>query len=236
MNAPDRAGQDFAGIARVSVPTLVDAAVLELRKLILSGQLKPGEHLVEERLTDRLGISRAPVREALNVLQGEGIVEKLDRRGFMVVAMTSKDVQEIYSLRMALERLAVELGVPVTETDRLVPMKQALENMREAATQGNDEGVLAANSAFHRGLVGLASHERLERTYESMQIQLHLCMAYNLKLRQRLYSDPQDSVVRHRALLDKVIEGDREAVLHDLKHHGAASFLDHLDELLSASD
>jgi len=236
MNGPKDVPQDFSGMTLVSVPTLVDAAAYELRKLIFSGQMKPGEHLVEERLTARLGVSRAPVREALGLLQRDGIVQKVDRHGFMVVAITAQDVREIYSLRMALERFAIELGTPVREKSRLEPIERALENMRDAATNSDEESLLAANSAFHRGLVGLAGHQRLEQTYDSLQMQMRLCMAYNLEFRQRLYSDPQDSVVRHQSLLTKVIEGDTDAVLDGLKHHGAASFLDHLDELLGSAD
>ncbi|MEU8251390.1 GntR family transcriptional regulator [Nonomuraea sp. NPDC048916] len=225
-------GGNSLGVAKLSVPTLVEVAITEIRKLILSGQLKPGERLIEERLTEILGISRPPVREALRVLQRDGIVQSQPRHGFIVVPITAKDVREIYSLRMALERLAVDLGVPVRDPARLAPLRTALDEMRAAAELNDDEGILFANSAFHRALIALPGHSRLERAYDSLVMQLSLCMAYNLKFRQRLHRGSQDSVVRHESLLRKIELGDKDALIHEIEHHGAETFLDHLDELI----
>lgn len=226
---------DSMGISLVSVPTVVDAAVVELRKLIMSGQLRPGERLVEERLTERLGVSRPPLREALRLLQRDGLVQSSPRRGFIVIPMTADEVREIYTLRMALERLAVELAVPLSDVAAAKPLQAAMEEMRAAVDARDDDRILDANSVFHRALVGLARHSRLERTYDALRMQMSLCMAYNLKLRQRLYENFDDAVERHESLLQKVLDGDRDAALRELQHHGADSFLSHLDELLGSA-
>src|SRR5712691_11360611 len=104
------------GPGGIVAPSVVDIVVEELHTLILSGSLRPGERLVEERLTERFGISRPPLREALRVLQQEGLVQRLPRRGAIVTPLDADDVREIYSLRWALERLAIELALPVRDS------------------------------------------------------------------------------------------------------------------------
>lgn len=220
----------------ISVPTIVDAVVKQLRRVILSGEIKPGGRLIGERLTERFNVSRPPLREALRILRRDGIVQSLPRRGFIVVPITAEDVREIYSLRMALERLAVELGVPGPDKSLLQPMREALEQMRSAAETGEEDEIVAANGAFHAALIGLARHGRQARWYDTLLMQMTLCMAFNLKLRQRVYNDPAESVQRHLALPECITCGDREAVLHELEHHGDRSFLDHLDELIEGNE
>lgn len=217
---------------KVEIPSIVEAVVQRLRALIVSGDVRPGDRLVEERLTEMFGVSRPPLREALRVLQRDGLVQSLPRRGYIVTPITAQDVREIYSLRFALERLAIELGVPVQDPARLEPMRVALADMKTAADDGDDNAVLAANSRFHRGLVSLAGHSRLITAYEGLRLQLELCMAYNLKFRERLYGDRGDVHPRHARLLESIERGDKQAVLHEIANHGNSSILDNLDELI----
>lgn len=220
---------------KVEIPSMVEAIVQRLRALIVSGDVRPGDRLVEERLTDMFGVSRPPLREALRILQRDGLVQSLPRRGYIVAPITPEDVREIYSLRFALERLAIELGVPVQDRSRLEPMRAALAEMKVAADLGDDNAVLAANSRFHMGLVALPGHGRLTTAYEGLRLQLELCMAYNLKFRERLYGDRQDVHPRHARLLESIEHGDKEAVLHEIANHGNRSILDNLDELIGTA-
>ncbi|MEU1245215.1 GntR family transcriptional regulator [Micromonospora arida] len=92
--------------------SLVDLAVSRLTREILSGKSDPGERLVEEQLTRRLGISRAPLREALRLLAQQGLVEHVPRRGVRVATLSDRDVRELYELRDVLERFSVRAGIP----------------------------------------------------------------------------------------------------------------------------
>src|SRR3954464_4542740 len=96
---------------RLRSPSLVQLAADAIRRMILAGELAEGERLIEERLTEQLGISRPPLREALRVLGQEGLIVARPRRGSTVATLTAQDVFEILTLRTALERLAIELGV-----------------------------------------------------------------------------------------------------------------------------
>jgi len=99
--------------------SLVELAVQRLRSEILSGALVPGERLIEEQLTRRFGTSRAPLREALQVLGQQGLVEHLPRRGVRVTELVPQDVDELFSLRDVLERFAVQIAPPVPDPPAL---------------------------------------------------------------------------------------------------------------------
>jgi DNA-binding GntR family transcriptional regulator len=212
----------------------VDTLIVEIRALILSGDLKPGERLIEERLTEHFGVSRPPLREALRVLQQEGLIQSLPRRGSIVTPLDADDMREIYSLRWALEKLAIELGVPVSEPTRLQPLHDALARISKTAAAGDREGLLGANIDFHRALCGLAGHKRLLRIYDSLILQLRMYMAINLRAREELYGDPQDAVRRHKRLLDLIEAGDPEAVKAEIEVHGDRSFMDRLEQLAAS--
>ena len=219
----------------VVAPSVVDVVAEELRALILSGSLKPGERLVEERLTERFGISRPPLREALRMLEQEGLIERRPRRGTIVTALDADDVREIYTLRWALERLAIELVLPVEDPSLLEPLRAAVADMKSAAAAGDREALLEANMAFHLALCSLPGHRRLLRAYESLIQQLRLCMAMNLRFREQLYGDPEDSVRRHQRLLDLIEAGDVPAVHREIETHGDRAFMARLDDFVGQS-
>jgi DNA-binding GntR family transcriptional regulator len=206
--------------------SLVQLAANAIRKMILAGELAEGERLIEERLTEQLGISRPPLREALRVLEQEGLIVTRPRRGSMVATLTDQDVFEILTLRSALERLAVELGVPVRYPDRLRAAQDALEEMERCAAEKDRGSLVQAGYRFHSSLVALAGHRRLEQAYASVQQQLLLCMARNLYAREHYHEGLEEHVGRHRFLLELVEAGDPAAVLAELAVHGERSFSD----------
>ena len=168
--------------ATLDAPSLVELAVRRLRAEIVGGAFAPGERLVEEQLTRRLGISRAPLREALRLLGQQGLVEHLPRRGVRVVALSARDIDELFSLRDVLERFALECvlgrgGVP--DLDGLGVARAAVERMEAAPGDAAEQA--AAHRAFHLSLVALAGHQHLMRVYEPVLLQLQLYMATNMR-------------------------------------------------------
>ena len=95
--------------------SLVELSVRRLRRDILNGILPPGERLIEEQLTQRFGISRAPLREALRELAQQGLVEHSPRRGVRVAELSAADVDELFGLRDVLERYAMQLALPLPD-------------------------------------------------------------------------------------------------------------------------
>lgn len=216
----ERVGTD----SRLESPSLVALAVDAIRKKILAGELEPGERLIEERLTEELAISRPPLREALRLLENEGLIFTKPRRGSFVATLTSTDVYEILTLRSALERTAFELGIPVRDPALLGPAKEALDEMDRCARDKDRGALVQAGYAFHSRLIRIAEHRRLEEIYASVQQQLLLCMSRNLIARERFYEDLDKHVARHRHLLELVESGDAAAALAELAVHGERSF------------
>lgn len=216
---------DIGGRGRiVAPPSMAELATSALRGMILSGELAPGERLVETKLTEVLGVSRPPLREALQTLGYEGLVDAHPRRGAFVRSLTRHDVYEIVTLREELEAFAVRLGVPVRDERRLVACREALAAFADAGRSG-DEGLFTQRKYdFHLSIVAVAGHRRLTETYRSLSLQMQLCMALNRSARRDRENLIQN-VERHRELLEIVEAGDPDAVLEALAGHGHGSFL-----------
>lgn len=209
-------------------PSLVDLACEALRRMIIGGQLLCGQRIVENRLTTDLGISRPPLREALRVLEREGLVQAQPRKGVVVTPLTLHDVYEIVTLRAEYERMAVRLGVPCRDQQRLQRCRDALAGMAEAVDGDDQPSYLQCSLRFHVALVGLAGHERLEQAYRSLQLQMMLAMARNRRARET-GEDLRGDLSRHRRLLALVEDGDPQQVLAELARHGDRTFLDDIE-------
>ncbi|MFC7404189.1 GntR family transcriptional regulator [Georgenia alba] len=209
---------------RISQQSLVTLARDAIRRDILGGRLPPGTRLVEERLTEELGVSRPPLREALRLLENEGLVKNRPRRGAVVTTMTPQDVFEVMALRSGLERIAVEHGVPVRDGSLLEPVRAALEQMERHAREEDRGSLVQEAYAFHAAIVDIAGIRRLSEMYRSVQQQIILCMSLNLATRERYYETLTEHVARHRRLLEVIEGGDPDAVLGELAVHGERSF------------
>ncbi|MET8151035.1 GntR family transcriptional regulator [Actinoplanes sp. NPDC049668] len=201
--------------------SLVDLAVDRLSREILSGRTDPGERLVEEQLTRRLGISRAPLREALRLLAQQGLVEHIPRRGVRVATLSDDDVRELYEVRDVLERHAVA-GIPPGAD--LSALRAALEVMRKATEAGDRLAIADAHRHFHVAVVALGGNRQLSALYESVLVRLQLYMAVNLR-REAEVAEPSDGVHRHERLFAAVAEGGAEAIVSALNAHGARTYL-----------
>jgi DNA-binding GntR family transcriptional regulator len=201
--------------------SLVDLAVERLRHDILSGRIDPGERLVEEQLTKQLGISRAPLREAMRLLAQQGLVEHIPRRGVRVATLSDDDVRELYELRDVLERHAV---TAMPDRPDLTGLRAALEVMR-TATENDDRLELAnAHRRFHVEVVTLGGNRQLAALYETILVRIQLYMAVNMR-REAEVARAEDGVHRHERLLEAAERGDAAGILAVLAAHGARTYL-----------
>ncbi len=205
--------------------SLVELAVARLKYEILSGATDPGERLVEEQLTRRLGISRAPLREALRLLAEQGLVEHRPRRGSRVATLSERDVHELYAVRDVLERHVVSTALPLTGPEQLVGMRAALDSMRSAARGADRLAIADAHRGFHVALAALSGNRQLSLVYDQILTKIQLYMAINLRREAETTADPMDGVRRHGRLLAAVESGDAASVLASLANHGARSYL-----------
>jgi DNA-binding GntR family transcriptional regulator len=201
--------------------SLVELAVDRLRRDILSGRTDPGERLVEEQLTRRLGISRAPLREAMRLLAQQGLVEHIPRRGARVATLSDDDVRELYEVRDVLERHAVASVPPRPD---LTALRAALEVMRAATDAGDRLELANAHRRFHVEVVALGGNRQLAGLYESVLVRIQLYMAVNMR-REAERARAEDGVHRHERLFEAVELGDPDGVIEALTTHGARAYL-----------
>jgi DNA-binding GntR family transcriptional regulator len=212
-----------ARTGELGAPSLVELATDRLRHEILSGALPPGSRIVEGQVCTRLGISRAPLREALRHLGEQGLVEHLPRRGVSVASLSPRDVEELFDVRDVLERHAVRLALP-RGGRRLDGVRAELAAMRTAARSGDAFSRAEAHRRFHAEVVALADHRHLLQTYASVLVRLQLHMAVNLR-REAEVRAPMDGVARHEILLAALESDDADVALEALDRHGARAFL-----------
>ncbi len=207
--------------------SLVELTVRRLRDDILSGALEPGTRIVEEQLTRRFGTSRAPLREALRLLGQQGLVDHLPRRGVRVASLSSRDIDELFTLRDVLEQFGVRCalgGDQPPDPEGLLAMDAAVDVMERATEAGDAAAQAAGHRAFHLALVALSGHRHLIDVYEPVILKLQLYMATNMR-REATLRPAAEGPQRHRRLYAAVAGGDLATVLVELDHHGSRTYL-----------
>lgn len=202
-------------LTTVQPSVLRDQVAAALRAAVFSGALQPGERLVEAEIAARSGVSKAPVREAFRLLEAEGLVVSLPHRGSFVVSLSAADVREVFSLRSALERLAIGMLVArVTPTLRRA-LEDAVEEMRAAEEQSDVERLKAADILFHRLIVEHSGSQRTAHLWSEMLGLIRLAFT------QKRIENTRLAVVaeRHDAILDAVVRGDRDLAQHLMEQH-----------------
>ena len=137
-----------------------------LKHAIITGEIPAGERIVETDYAERLHISRTPLREALRKLERDGLVEYVLRRGVVVRAFTIADVEEIYTIRNALEMLTLPAIVKNATEEDIAALKEHLREMDEVMAHGDIETLSPMARAFHSQLTGLCRQNRILRVIE----------------------------------------------------------------------
>ncbi|MGC8839343.1 MAG: GntR family transcriptional regulator [Anaerolineae bacterium] len=190
----------------LAVLNLRDHIEEKLRAAILRGTFKPGDHLVETTIAEQLGVSRAPVREALSALERAGLVVCVPRKGYFVIDFTEKDIEEIYSLRLLLELGALRRALPrITEAD-LEELQALVRRLDESARRMEaPEETVALDLSFHGYICRLADHERLLSCWDNLRAQAQLLVGVTTKTH---YDHPEEPGKLHQAILNAIQERD----------------------------
>lgn len=211
----------LSGAAMKLIPveqrTLGDEAADRLRTAIRSGNLRPGERLVERDLAERLGMSRIPIREAIHRLAEEGLVRKLTHRGTFVYAPTLAEIEEISSLRVVLERFVVERVITNWTIVHEARLQEVVEQMRNAAANKDVHGVSDQDYLFHRVLWEIADHRLLLEVVASLgaRINRFLHEANGILSAEQLDAH----VVAHEQLIKVLQRGDVLRAQDEMTQH-----------------
>jgi DNA-binding GntR family transcriptional regulator len=199
----------------VDETSLRDQVANNIRRAIDAGALRPGERLVEAEIATQMGTSRAPVREAIRLLEQEGLVTNVPRRGSFVVELDRKDIEEIFSLRSVIEVLAVREAIPRLTAEDLEGLEDLIEEMVSAAEERDMTRLVDSDLEFHQRLVYIADHSRLLDVWQRMYTQLRLFLA----MKDQLYDNPRDVADTHIPLLEALRSGDIETAHQVINSH-----------------
>jgi len=186
-----------------------------LREEILSDRLPPGTELQEVALSQELGVSRGPVREALGRLAAEGLVTVRPRRGAVVRELSAREFIEAYQVREALEMMAVRLAVPKLSADDTAAMQGLIDEMTTLAEAGDVQGFFEANTAFHQAFFDAAGNRMLADLHRRLRGQIDRHRLRSLELRGNL----QRSITEHKAIMRAARAGDAERAAHLVSEH-----------------
>ena len=191
-----------------------------LRTMLFGGDLSPGEPLREVSLAAGFGVARSTVREALQVLAGEGLVTRYPNRGVVVTELTPRDIADIFEARLVLESAGVRAGAAGAD---LAPVTAALRTYSRAARAddaGSSVEATHAHLEFHASLVALLGNARLVATADTLTADLRLALASVERARR----NARTQVADHRRLLTLMRAGDADAAAAELEAHlGAAA-------------
>jgi DNA-binding GntR family transcriptional regulator len=187
------------GKSRQSLNNVVADA---LREAILSGQFKPGDRLPEPQLADMFGVSRNPIREALQVLSNEGLVEISPRKGARVPLMTYEELSETIELRAELEGISARNAARHCDDQLRVELGALVKDGNAALAAGDAEALQAANGRFHEDLGRAGRNRYLTEFMRSLRDRTHWLFSTRAKVRA------EDSWREHARILDAVIAGD----------------------------
>jgi DNA-binding GntR family transcriptional regulator len=202
-------------LGRIENRTTPGSVAHVLRTAILDGTLAPGSQLREIPLAADLGVSRAPLREALAILSDEGLVVKYPYKGAFVSEVSAAGMSEIASLRKRLEPLAIELALPRLTGTRRLQVTRALEDMAIGADNNDAAGTIDAHMAFHRAFYELSQHKLLLDLWKSWEAQLQMFFSAD----HRAFADLHDLVADHVRLLEIIDRGDLDEITREIAVH-----------------
>ena len=193
----------------VQAPSLADRAYLEIRDLIVSLKLPPGDLIDERRLVQSLGIGRTPVREALRRLAQEQLVEVFPRRGMFVTGVDVRDLARISEVRAALEPEAARFAAErATDEER-----EELAALGDEIKRGTD--LMGLDERIHRAVYAAAHNDLLEKTLGEYYVLALRIWMIALDRAQEL----EEAVEAHRDLIDAIVVGDADRAAKVMRAH-----------------
>lgn len=194
---------------------LRDVVFNTLRQGILTGELKPGERLMEIHLANKLGVSRTPIREAIRKLELEGLVTMIPRRGAEVAQITEKSLRDVLEVRRALDALSVELACDRIDDEELAALGKACESFEKAVSTGEPKKIAQADVEFHNIIVKAAGNTRLVQLINNLSEQMY---RYRFEYIKDV-STHEQLIAEHRILFDCIWNKDKATAAKTAKLH-----------------
>ncbi len=152
---------------------LRDVVFHTLREAILKGELKPGERLMELQLAGKLGVSRTPIREAIRMLEQEGLAVTIPRRGAEVAKMTEKDMEDVLQIRDALDELAVSIACRQMTAEQLDTLRRTMQEFALYTKTGDVRKIAEADVKFHDIIYQSTGNPKLVSMLSNLREQMY---------------------------------------------------------------
>lgn len=196
--------------------SLVNDAYRRLKQEIRSNRLPPGFHGTEPEMAERLGMSRTPLREALVLLEADGLVEMKPRRGIYILPILPQDMKEIYEVLTAIEpEAAASLAARKLPEKELMPLIDATARMEQALEDDDLEAWADADDEFHKELLVLHGNKRLLSIASLLFDQAHRARVITLRMREK----PYRSTAEHKTVVEHIIKGEIEEARNVYREH-----------------
>lgn len=194
---------------------LRDAVIRLIEEALLKGELAPGSRIVEAELARQAGISRGPVREAIQQLVGEGVLVHYPSRGTFVARWTPQAVEEAYTLRAVLERLAIQEAVKRARPEDIARLQTIVEEMDQRAREGDSRALVFLDVRFHEQLYALSGHSLLQEVLARLRRRLYALMGLD-----EGYAFHRHDIVRdHQRIVDALKTGDPDLAADAITAH-----------------
>jgi DNA-binding GntR family transcriptional regulator len=212
----EETGEFLKGIEPVGKnKSMAEVVYKTLKNAIVNGDLKPGERLVEQKLSDKMQVSRVPVREAMKRLEQYGFVARLPVRGIIVKKISEEDVNEAFGIRAALESYAAYQACEHLSDEIITALEESIQTSAQALKKGDLEKVMELNTQFHEMIYRAAKSEMLYKLINTFR-------DYISRYRKPLLSSESNALVSlegHKAMVDAMRRGDKENVERIVKSH-----------------
>ncbi|WP_142253927.1 MULTISPECIES: GntR family transcriptional regulator [unclassified Mycobacterium] len=193
---------------------MTDRVYEELMRAVRAGELQPGTmHSVVE-ISSRLGVSRTPVREALLRMASNGMVRFERSRGVRILEVSTRDIEEIYSLRMMLEVPSAYRAAELLTDELLGPIEEAFGRMQDAAKAGDESDFQAADVDFHAAILNVAGNRRVTEVAANTRIQM-----MDRGLSTTATRTLADILLVHERILDALRARDPQASAARMRDH-----------------
>ncbi len=194
---------------------LRDVAFQKLRQAILRGELTPGQRLMEIQLAQQLGVSRTPVREAIRMLEQDGLAVMIPRRGAVVAKISGQNLRDVLEVRLALEELAVQLSCVRMEESAFAELAEAGQAFAESLKSDDIVHMAEADEHFHDIIYRASGNARLLQLEKQIREQMYRFRIEHLKEK----SKRGQLVDGHKEILDALRRRDTEAATLAIRSH-----------------
>ena len=186
-----------------------------LRDQILKGELSPGDRLMEIHLAEKLGVSRTPVREAIHLLEREGLAVTIPRRGAQVARMTEKELSNVLEIREVLDELAVTKACANVTDEVINKLNSNVVDFREAVKSGDPKKIVEADEHFHNIIYETADNPRLLSIIDNLKEQMYR-FRFEYIREEKNY---EKLIEEHKRLIEGLKAGDVEEVKAAMHTH-----------------